>query len=156
MDRHIIAPPEGLALLQEFLFDPSSVMPEDVRAKLRELIKPGSVAVAAAVEAAELIYARREELPAALLEIGAQLAAMCASWNFYGLGNEGRGFHMAMTIRSMDAVASEPPVTVITPPAPNPDYAAPPPLPGLIPIEVSGAAPVIEGVMSLFEVAPKS
>lgn len=123
LNRHIESPVEGISILQDYIINNGVAdLPEEVGSKLRELIKPGNSPVVAAVDAAEIIYARREELKGDLLEIGAQLASMCAQNNFHGMGNDNRGTQMAMTIRTMKEVASKAPPTKVEPPEPKPEY----------------------------------
>lgn len=130
MKPHVTTPVEGLELLQDYLLDRPVETPEDVRQRLRDLVKPGVSAVVSSVEAAELIYARRDELAGPLLEIGAQLAAMCALYNFHGLAIDGRGAGMAAAIRSMEAVASVAPEPAGEPPAPRANLVSPSPSEG--------------------------
>ena len=107
---NVTNPVQGLKAVQDFLFTGIET-PADVREKLIELIDPTKQTspVHAAYEAAELIYARRDELPPELLEIGAQLATMLAFHRLYGMAVDSRGDAMAATIRAMPSVASEPP-----------------------------------------------
>lgn len=122
LDRHIETPVEGMQILQEFLMDRAEPVPDDVRDMLRQRVQPGESPVVSCVEAAELIYARRDELGPGLLEIGAQLAAMCALYNFHGLANDGRGAAIAATIRTMESVASEAPPAALEAPTPKAAY----------------------------------
>ncbi len=121
--RHIESPVEGVNALQNYFLDNGfGNVPDELKDKFKEFIAPGNSPVVASANAAELIYARREDLPVELLEIGAQLAMMCGAFNFHGLGAESRGAQMAMTIRSMDAVPTEAPPAVISPPEPKAEY----------------------------------
>lgn len=129
MDRHIETPIEGIQLLQDFLMDRTAKTPDDVHEKLRQLTARETNNIYGSVQAAELIYARRDELPASLLEIGAQLATMCGEYNFHGLGAEGRGKAMAATIRKMPEVASKAPKSTTKAPEPKAEFLPEPPAP---------------------------
>lgn len=107
----ITTPAQGIGALQAFLLNRPVETPEDVREKLVGYIDPSTMAspVEAASNAAELIYARREDLAPELLEIGAQLATMLASFKLFGFQVDDRGYAMTATIRAMPGVAVEPP-----------------------------------------------
>lgn len=132
--KHIDSPVEGIAALQDyFLENGLGAVPEDTRAQFKEFIGPGQSPVQVAAGIAELVYARRDDLPPEILEIGAQLALLCQVHNLFGLGVDNRGAMIAGTIRSMNAVATEAPPAVIVPPEPLPVYVAEPTPPEVMP-----------------------
>ena len=117
-------PIDSVKAILDFLIDRTAAIPDDVRGRLRELVQPGLSPVVAIVEASELIYARRDELPPELLDIGAQMATVAATHNFHGMANENRGYAMAAAIRRMPAVADKPPPAKLEEPEPRRDLAA--------------------------------
>lgn len=134
----IETPLDGIAALQDFLIDRTAPLSADIRNQLRELCSPtySQGPVAGSAMAAELIYAKRDEVPPELLEIGAQLATMLAGFNMHGMGQDSRGYAIAATIRKMPAVASKvPSAASLAPPelhadfAPAPEPEAPMPAP---------------------------
>ncbi len=137
-------PTEGLLAIQNWLLDRHEETPEDVRDKLRLLLDPTQQRspVEAACNAAELIYARREECPPELLEIGAQLASMANDFKLFGLGIDGRGYAISYTIRAMANVVTNPPLaTAFEAPEPAAEF-APAAEPGPdMPVPPEGEAP---------------
>lgn len=91
-------PVEGRNALGDFLNDRPAPVPDEIRDKLREFAKAPSP-VETCVNASELIYARRAELPAELVDIGAAMAVMAAAHGFSGMDRDGRGARMALALR---------------------------------------------------------
>jgi hypothetical protein len=98
-------PYEARDALLNFIIDRTAPVPSDIRDRLRELLLQPSPAAGTA-EAVELIYARRDEVPAELAVVAADAAAFCASVGFHGLGDGGRGTRIALVLReSANALA---------------------------------------------------
>jgi hypothetical protein len=106
---------EGRNGLLDFLED----RPEAVDPEIREALKVASreVPVAACAIAARIIYARREECPPSLLDVGAGLAATLGAEGFYGFGDDALGLRMAAALRRDAGVLPE----GIAPQAPEDD-----------------------------------
>lgn len=123
----IETPVEGKNALTDWLIDATkatlTALPDDVLEKLRECIKEPSPVVAT-VNAAELIYARADDLPPDLLAIGAELATMTATFGFHGMAEEGRGHGMAKALKSREGVKAALPEAVEPkePPEPKVDF----------------------------------
>jgi hypothetical protein len=118
----IKVPVDAQAAIQDFLLDRPAETPDDVRDMLKEFVRPGYNPVEASLNMAELIYARRDELPVELLAIGADIAAMVASFGFNGMGGpNGRGAAIAYTIRQMPGVVAAPEATY-DPPEPKAEF----------------------------------
>ena len=103
-------PVEGVRELAKLLMNPaiSSAIPADLLERFQQVAIGEGSPVQAAISASELIYANADELPTDLLVLGAELAAMCANWNFHGFGGEnGRGYGIAKTIRGRPDVAAK-------------------------------------------------
>jgi hypothetical protein len=123
MDRAIETPHEAKIVLNDFLLARQVAIPSDVREQLISIINLSSP-IETAVEAAELIYARREELPTELLELGAQTAAMCASFDFYGFrSKDNRGYAMAKVLRKLPDMPKAPKASELKQPDPAERYA---------------------------------
>lgn len=106
----IETPTEGKNAITDFLIDSTKAvlnsLPDDVLEKLRTYVKEPSP-VTACVNTAELIYARSDELPNQLLEIGASMAIMCANFGFHAMNEEGRGLGMAKELMKKPGVNIE-------------------------------------------------
>jgi hypothetical protein len=122
--------------IQDFLMDRTAELPEDVRTKLRALVGPTTSPVDAVVRGAELMYARRSELPPEAQELAAGLALIAQQYNFHGLAVEDRGSKIALAMLREAGVAAPTGITYPDPeddpdadsqyvPAPEPDEDAP-------------------------------
>lgn len=107
-------PVDGRLALDEFLDNRVAAVPGDVRTQLRDLVRRISP-VETCVNAAELIYARRDDLPPELLDIGAALAVMASSHGF-SAGLDGRGARMALVLRGEDVADIPEPKAEFLPP----------------------------------------
>lgn len=109
MDKAVETPVQGFKAVLQYLMGGPTGIPADVRKTLSELMGDGSNPAISTVEIAELIYARQDELPAELLSLGAELAVMTGILNYNGMGNEGRGYAIAKTLRSKPGVKTRAP-----------------------------------------------
>lgn len=122
MTQPIETPVQGKeAMMYYFIDTPNETLdktiPEDVREKFRAYISPGMSPVDACVHAAELIYARADELPVELIALGASCAAMCASHSFHDMDK--RGDAIALHLRKRKGVL-KPRMMIKEPKAPPP------------------------------------
>lgn len=113
----IKSPSDVQPTIQDFLFNRTAAIPDDVRERLKDFIRPGFNAIEACVYCTELIYARREELPVELLQIGAAAATICSTVPLNGM--QERGAAIVYTINKMPGVVKVLPSK----------FAAPEPLP---------------------------
>lgn len=117
----IDSPIEAQAALLDFLIDATkaelNALPDDVLEKLRKYVRPGSSPVDAAVCLAELTYARADELPAALLSLGAASAIMADENGFHDMGTKGRGRAIARELRKRPDVDAAERVSPVAPEA---------------------------------------
>lgn len=91
-------PYEARDALLDFIIDRTAPLPDDMRAKLRELLLQPSP-VAGTAEAVELLYARRADVPAEFVPIVADAASFCAEIGAHGLADDGRGTLIALVMR---------------------------------------------------------
>lgn len=106
------------ALMNYFINTPNETLdktiPADMREKFKAYISPGMSPVDACVHAAEMIYARADELPVELVAIGASCAAMASSYGFHDMGQ--RGDAIAFHLRKIPGVTK--PTKVVKDPKP--------------------------------------
>lgn len=123
MNKPIETPVDGKAAIVNYLIDATkaelNALPDGVLEKLRSFANETSP-VAASCNAAEMIYARADELPVDLLAIGAELATMGAIFGFHGLGDDARGHGIAKALRARDGVAKPVPMPKASQAAPEP------------------------------------
>jgi hypothetical protein len=98
--RFITQPDEAATALFRFVVENPSKFPDDAREELLRLLEPGKSVAFAVSEAAELIYARQEDLDKDVVQLGAELA-ICASHNHINNfaddgGARGRGITEAL------------------------------------------------------------
>ena len=101
------------AATRQMLIDNWANIPEDIRSQLFSFGQLGTSPVDMFVNSAELIYARRDDLPAAMKPVAAGLFRFCAMHGFHGLQNDNRGA-LAASVLDGD--------TVDNPPEPLPQY----------------------------------
>lgn len=89
---------EAARCIQDFLFDRDAALPDDLRETLRDLVGPSVSPVDSVVKGAELMYARKDELPAEAQELAAGLALLAQQYNFHGLATDNRGSRMALAL----------------------------------------------------------
>lgn len=124
----IDGPVQGQGAILRFLLNRPAATPDDVREKLEQLALPETTIspVANCLEAVELIYARRHDLPVELVSLGADLAEMAARLRFAmgpGVtGEAGRAIGISTVLRAIDGVASEGDVPTGTPPEAKKEY----------------------------------
>lgn len=123
----IEGPVQGQTALLRFLINRTAAMPDDVRDKLIQLAMPDTApsGVVASIEAVELIYARKDDLPPALLGLAADLADMSTRLDFHDYRSTGRGPGISAALRQIDGVepaAAPPPAQA---PEPKAQYVAP-------------------------------
>lgn len=116
-------PVQGVQAIVDYLIDTTNVIPDDVRERLRGLVAVGNSPVVSSVEAMELIYARRDELPPELLSIGVALARVNTDHGFHGLREDGRGAAITNILKAMPGVSAPIPAPVSPePPEPKQEY----------------------------------
>jgi hypothetical protein len=93
--------------VQDYLMDHGPDVPEELRTKLRSLVGPTTSPVDTVVRGSELIYARKDDLPDGLLELGAGLALVAQQYNFHGMAEDNRGNKLALAFLR-DAKVSAP------------------------------------------------
>jgi hypothetical protein len=91
-------PVEGRDALQDYLTDREEALPDDVRERLFEATKERSPVVGCRT-LAELVYARRSELPPILCDLAAGVAVMMATHGFNEMDRNSRGPLMAGALR---------------------------------------------------------
>lgn len=125
MTTAVETPHEGKAALIRFLMG-APALPDDVKETLTNLTTDEPSGVPVCVQASELIYARADELPVELIELGAQMAALCANYRLQGMADDNRGYAIAATLRKRPGVAPAPPApSTLTPPEPVERYKNP-------------------------------
>lgn len=119
----IETPQQGRILVAKYLRSGINI-PQDVRDILERYTFEEPSSAVACVQMAELIYARANELPPELLDIGAQMAIVCATWDFHGFrSNDNRGFAIAKSLRDRPGVTRPIPApSQLTPPAPSDQF----------------------------------
>lgn len=131
MSKPIETPVDGKNAIIDFLIDSTkatlAALPEGVLDLLRAIAYEPSP-VRASADAAELIYARQDELPPELLAIGAELATMTATHNFHGMGIDGRGLGIAKALKAKEGVKALLPeqAAPTKPPEAKPEFAGKP------------------------------
>lgn len=108
----------------DYLMDREATTPDDVRAKLRDLSRPGASPVTTSVEVAELIYARRDDLPPQLLTLGAAITDMLGNYDFHGMRSTGRGAGISRALRRIDGVSAPIAAAPTADPEAKAEYAA--------------------------------
>lgn len=131
-------PVEGKADLSRFLMSAPVGIPDDVKERLTSLALDEPSPVRTTVEAAELIYARADELPVELIELGAQLATVAANFDFHGMRSDNnRGYAIAQTLRKKPGVVAAPVPVDLPAPVPSSRH-----MPEAAPSEAPVAPPV--------------
>lgn len=89
---------EALFALRSAAFNPPKAMPPEVAEKLAQVASEVSP-VTAIVEAAELLFARRDELEPELLHLAAGLASFATEHGWHGLASDERGTGLVRALR---------------------------------------------------------
>lgn len=85
--------------LSEWFWGSRSKLPEDVRDALEPYMAQGRSPVDAIARTVEVVYAARDRLPKAALELASELALLGSRFGFYQLGEDGRGEKISLTLR---------------------------------------------------------
>ncbi len=106
---------EARAALIDFINNRTAALPEDVRTGLEAAVKEPS-AVRSCEVAAELCYARRDDLPPEMLGLAAGIAVMMETHGFHGKAVAYRGSRMALAMRGHDVAELPEPLAEYLPP----------------------------------------
>lgn len=127
---------EAAEAVNEWFWTNKASMAEDLVGIVQPYVGPTKSAVDLVVNTAEGIYARRDNLDAATLQLAAGLAAFAGVWGFHGMADDNRGQRMAFALRR-DSGEEAPLGTEWPDPSQDPEVkgAAQPPAPLEIPAE---------------------
>lgn len=103
-------------------------VPTDLKKAIRDCFRPTNHAHVALVQFAELAYARRDVLPANVLDLAAQAAETAGVAGLAGMNGRDRGVRIAAAIRK-NAAVPKPPAAPTTDPEPSAQFQPPPPPP---------------------------
>lgn len=115
--------PSAVLAIDDFRMAHGAALADDLRDKVREIASAPSP-VDSCVSMAELLYARRDDLPDAGRELGAALASFCAQNGWHGMLADNRGQQMMAVM--LDAAGALPPGLAVPDVLPEPrgEYAA--------------------------------
>ena len=89
---------DALGAVRDLAFNPPAGLPADVADRMRAIAAEISP-VTAIVDGAELIFARREDLDADQLRLGAGLISFATENGWHGLAADGRGVGILRALR---------------------------------------------------------
>lgn len=118
----IITPVDAQSAIIDYLVDHGSELSSDIRDQLKTYATPGTSSVDASINLVELAYARKGDLPPALLSLAADTAVMATSNNFHGYRDTGRGPGIAAELLKLPGVQPSTPEAPAQAPEVNEDF----------------------------------
>lgn len=112
---------QAAASIHNFFIDNIAPLPDDFKEKLRELLVEQAAGPFQARLVLELIYARKDDLPVEMLQIGLQLTQLMVNYQQLGYQN-GRGQGIVDQLLAMPGVEPAAPVEARSVPKPDPQF----------------------------------